>query len=252
MSSVVPEAFSQMTPVDCIVVYPHGIDVALEGGQIVPRLSVLSEMSIRAAGIVCEAHSRSMLVIPGEKYSDDPDFSNTTDLMADYIADQGKADPERLALLHRTTNNRPLNNTGLQTEGVLDYLRELPEAGQPKNIVAVTLDYHRKRVEQTIRKYGLSARCLVAEDILHSQGIEEYDQYLPIIAAGTRQTERVARILTAISPKLLDAITLHLTGVRLVNVADEPEKGIVLKNTTAKRELAVLRRIAQARLQQAV
>lgn len=238
------EALNPERAIDYVVAYPHSSNIGLENGQIKPRLSALSGMSIQAAQYVWEQHAGSKLVLPGETCFEKTDLPNTTDLMVNYLGE----DAENVAPLHTTSNGRPLNNTYLQTISVAEFFKQLPK--KPQNVLIETLDYHVKRVQRTANAYGIRANYVIAEEVLEHQGVTEYAAFVPVITKGTRKTEALAYMLTVGDRKgtIMNTV-MAKAGARLVDVAKNSEGQLVFENTLAKTKLAAL--TAQAALRRA-
>jgi hypothetical protein len=230
------QALDPERPVDYIVAYPHSSNIELQNGQITPRLSALSRMSIEAATFVQEPHVGSKLVLPGETCFEDTDLPDTTDLFVEYLGDN---DTRQSVPLHRTLDGRPLNNTYLQTMGLTEFFNQLPK--EPQNVLIETLDYHMTRVRRTAVAYGLKANYVVAEEVLAHKGIDTYDALSPVIARGTRKTEALAYMLTVGDRKgtIMNRVMAN-SGARLVDVTENPQGELVFENTLAKKKLAVL------------
>ena len=244
------EALDPQRPIDHVVAFPHSSNIELILGQIEPRLSLMSQMSIEAAATIWRQHPSSGLVIPGETCFEETDLPDTSDLMVEHI--QKTSDPDAndsdLAPLHRLSDGRPLNNTYLQTMGLIEFFDGLPK--QPGNILIETLEYHVARVRRTAEAYGIKANYVIAEDVLHELGVTEYDPALPVIAHGTRKTEALAYLLTIGNRKgtLMNTV-MRKAGARLVDVVEDPDGNLVFENKLAKRKIATL--TAQAELAQA-
>ncbi|HSX29902.1 MAG TPA: hypothetical protein VLE73_05090 [Candidatus Saccharimonadales bacterium] len=220
---------------DYIVAYPHSSNIEHNNGQVRARLSALSRMSIEAANVVQNKYPNSKLILPGETCFEDTGLPDTTDLMVAHLG----GDNEHFVPLHRTADKRPLNNTYLQTIGVLDFLDQLPIT--PHNILIETLAYHVKRVRRTAEAYGLQAQFVAAEDIFAHQNNTEYERLGPVIAKGTRKTEALAYLLTAGDRKgTVMNWLMAKAGARIVDVVQDPSGNLVFENTLAMKKLARL------------
>jgi hypothetical protein len=225
---------------DYVVAYPHSSNIYLDHGELQPRLSVLSRMSIEAAAAVWKSQPGGHLVIPGETLFPSLSNKNSTALMACCARQKtGLSDLELITLNH-LGNGRPLNNTYLQTEAVATALDQPFRKGG--SCLIETLDYHLERVMWTARKYEIKGDFVAAEDVLQAAGIHEYEDCYPFINAGTKNSERLAKLLARVDrhARAANRITEY-TGGRVVDVifdADKKPNGFL--NTTAKKRQAVM------------
>lgn len=204
-----------------VVAYPYSSNIRIENGQLTPYLSVMSNMSIRAAtGIWLAQPPDRKLVIPGETLYEG--LRNTTVLMAcsarHLTADAEPISDLDLVSLSEGIKGRRLNNTYLQTEAVA---RRLSERGNGRRAILSALDYHLERVMWTADAYEIEADFVTAEAVLHAQGIDEYDKFLPVIAEGTRDSEKKVKWLTKFDRqgKIVNWL-MRNRGGRLVDVVE--------------------------------
>lgn len=218
---------------DYIVVIPYSSNITVVNNLLVPRLSVLSKMSLDAAVLFWQSHVDAKLVIIGETCYG---FSlpNTAELMRDRAVHEHHVPHGSLILLDKT-GNVCLNNTPLQVEGLASFLNDKQEA----RTIVVALRYHVKRILTHAKHYNLQAKYVAAEDILSEENkTGNYVQYLPYIAK-TERSEKWLRVLSKVNPSgsIFNAI-MKRNGPRVVDVTQTPEGELQFVSTFARTRLA--------------
>ncbi len=240
------EALDPSLQVDWIIQHPHSSNIKLEDGRIKSVLSVLSEMSVVSAGLLYARHPSSTVVFTGETcYPELAGFPDTADLILEKAKELGIIPDEKLRLLHHLADGRYLNNTYLQFEALVEFFN----GQQPTDAIGSTLNYHIKRFRHTANAYGLGmANYVTAEDILYTEGVHDYDRYLPLIEKGKRIGEIVTRTMNVFDPRgVLINRRMKSKGARLGDVVEDEDGELVFEGGMAQDKLEVL----QAELEQA-
>ncbi len=238
------QAFDPTRPVTDIVPYPYSTNVRIgPDNQLESHLSVMSEMSIRAAILLQAEHPQAKIVIPGESPFLKEGLTNTTDHMADMALAAGIEEEDLVRLYQVGRSGRGLDNTYLQSQAVTEYFDNRNDEGA----LVMPLRYHRERVERALRAFGLAPDFVTVESVLHEAGVREYDKYLPVIDGLQASEERARKLTDGIHlPKgqlinFLMKVPVIGGGPRIVDVIEKPDGEPALEDTTARKKVAQLR-----------
>jgi hypothetical protein len=206
-----------------IVVYPYSSNIEMGTNGLEPRLSVLSQMALDAALAVWSRNPAARIVMPGETPFGDA-LPNTTTLMVRRAKKTPGISDDSLVPLHSLPNGRPLNNTYLQTKALAHHFGVQRRAG---TILAVALGFHMPRVRSVVKAYGMKPHFASAEDILQTEGITTYDNYLPHIQHFGGRGERLLALLSSVDGKgrLLN-LMMQATGARVNDIIDDGAGGL--------------------------
>lgn len=239
------QVFDPMLGIRDVVPYPYCTNVRIgPGNELESHLSVMSEMSIRAAILVQAEHPEAKIVIPGESPFLREGLTNTTDHMADMALEAGVAEGALVRLYEVGRFGRGLDNTYLQSRAVGEHFEGRSDDGA----LVIPLRYHQARVTRALKAFGMTPDFVTVESVLHEAGIHEYDRYLPVIDGLQAGEERARKLTNGIHlPKgqlinFLMKVPVIGGGPRVVDVIEKPDGELVLEDTTARKKVVQLKR----------
>jgi|GEM_PF-3479442 len=237
------QAFDQTLAVSDLVPYPYSTNVRIgPDNELESHLSVMSEMSIRAAIILQAEHPEAKIVIPGESPFLREGLTNTTDHMADMALEAGAEEDDLVRLYQVGRFGRGLDNTYLQSRAVGEHF----EGRGGDGALVMPLRYHRERVARALNAFGMAPDFVTVESVLHEAGVHEYDKYLPVIDGLQASEARAYKLTDGIHlPKgqlinFLMKVPVIGGGPRVVDIIEKPNGELALEDTTARKKVVQL------------